>query len=49
MRGTTGEINLGIDHQVDDNTTITFSAGYQEGFDDDSNGYEGIIGVKIDF
>lgn len=49
MRGTTGEINLGIDHQVDDNTTITFSAGYQEGFDDDSSGYEGIIGVKIDF
>ncbi|WP_394561130.1 autotransporter outer membrane beta-barrel domain-containing protein [Aquipseudomonas alcaligenes] len=49
MSGTTGEINLGIDHQVDDNTTFTFSAGYQQGFDDDSSGYEGIIGVKVDF
>ncbi|MEK1904415.1 MAG: autotransporter outer membrane beta-barrel domain-containing protein, partial [Pseudomonas sp.] len=49
LQGTSGELNLGVDYQVDENTTFTFSAGYQEGFDDDSSSYEGILGVKIKF
>ncbi|MOA03681.1 Antigen 43 precursor [compost metagenome] len=49
MGGTSVELNLGLDYQVDKDTTITFSAGYQEGLDNESRGYEGIIGVKIDF
>lgn len=49
MGGTWTEVNLGVDYQVSEKTTIHVSAGYEKGLDNDSHGYEGILGVKVKF
>lgn len=49
LGGTWTELNLGVDYQVSEKTTIHVSAGYEKGLDNDSHGYEGVIGVKIKF
>ncbi|MGE8190462.1 autotransporter outer membrane beta-barrel domain-containing protein [Pseudomonas sp. NPDC086278] len=47
--GSWGEVNLGVDVQADKRTTFYMSAGYQQAFDGDSHGYEGMLGVKVAF
>ncbi|NTZ96965.1 autotransporter outer membrane beta-barrel domain-containing protein [Pseudomonas koreensis] len=49
IQGTWGEVNVGIDHQANRRTTFTASAGYRQGFDGDSHGYDAMLGFKIDF
>jgi outer membrane autotransporter protein len=49
MSGTWGELNLGVDYQVDERTTVTGSLGYQKAFGKDSRSYEGMIGIKVKF
>ncbi|MFK8333288.1 autotransporter outer membrane beta-barrel domain-containing protein [Pseudomonas sp. BJa5] len=49
MSGTWGELNLGVDYQVDERTTVTGSLGYQKAFNKDSRSYEGMIGIKVKF
>ncbi|KAF0812070.1 Adhesin BmaC autotransporter [Andreprevotia sp. IGB-42] len=49
MKGTWGEVNLGVDHQASEDTTLTGSVGYQQSFEKDSRGYEAMIGLKIKF
>lgn len=49
IQGTWGEVNLGIDYQANQRTTFTASAGYREGFDGDSHGYDAMLGFKINF
>jgi outer membrane autotransporter protein len=49
MRGTWGELNLGVDYQINDRTSVTGSMGYQKAFEGDSRSYEGILGVKVEF
>ncbi|MDF3934329.1 autotransporter outer membrane beta-barrel domain-containing protein [Pseudomonas citronellolis] len=49
MRGTWGEVNVGVDYQLGERTTLTGSLGYQKAFGGDARSYEGIIGIKIDF
>ena len=49
LGGTWTEVNLGVDYQVSEKTTIHVSAGYEKGLDNDSHGYEGILGVKVKF
>ena len=49
MSGTWGELNLGVDYQVDERTTVTGSLGYQKAFGEDSRSYEGILGIKVNF
>jgi outer membrane autotransporter protein len=49
MSGTWGELNLGVDYQVDERTTVTGSLGYQKAFGEDSRSYEGILGIKVKF
>jgi len=49
MSGTWGELNLGVDYQVDERTTVTGSVGYQKAFGEDSRSYEGILGIKVKF
>jgi outer membrane autotransporter protein len=47
--GSWGEVNLGVDVQADKRTTFYVPAGYQQAFDGDSHGYEGMLGVKVAF
>ncbi|WP_397452120.1 autotransporter outer membrane beta-barrel domain-containing protein [Pseudomonas sp. NA-150] len=47
--GTFGEVNLGLDVEADKRTTFYVSAGYQQAFDGNSHGYEGMFGVKVAF
>ncbi|WP_448108295.1 autotransporter outer membrane beta-barrel domain-containing protein [Pseudomonas azerbaijanoccidentalis] len=49
IQGTWGEINLGVDYQANQRTTFTASAGYRQGFDGDSHGYDAMLGFKINF
>lgn len=49
IQGTWGEVNLGVDYQANHRATITVSAGYREGFDGDSHGYDAMLGVKYNF
>lgn len=49
MSGTWGELNVGVDYQINDRTTLTGSLGYQKAFGDDGRSYEGILGVKVKF
>ncbi|MDD2046636.1 autotransporter outer membrane beta-barrel domain-containing protein [Pseudomonas putida] len=49
LGGTWTEVNLGVDYQVSEKTTIHVSAGYEKGLDNDSHGYEGMLGVKVKF
>ncbi|TDF84347.1 autotransporter outer membrane beta-barrel domain-containing protein [Pseudomonas sp. H9] len=49
MGGTWTEVNLGVDYQVSEKTTIHVSGGYEKGMDNDSHGYEGILGIKVKF
>jgi len=49
IQGTWGEVNLGVDYQANRRTTFTASAGYRQGFDGDSHGYDAMVGFKIDF
>ncbi|WP_136475985.1 autotransporter outer membrane beta-barrel domain-containing protein [Pseudomonas sp. DG56-2] len=49
MGGTWTELNLGVDYQVSETTTIHVSGGYEKGLDSDSHGYEGILGIKVKF
>jgi len=49
MRGTWGELNLGVDYQINDRTSVTGSVGYQKAFEGDSRSYEGILGIKVKF
>ncbi|WP_128325529.1 autotransporter outer membrane beta-barrel domain-containing protein [Pseudomonas alkylphenolica] len=49
LGGTWTEVNLGVDYQVSEKTTIHVSAGYEKGLDNDSHGYEGILGLKVKF
>ena len=49
IQGTWGEVNLGVDYQANQRTTFTVSAGYREGFDGDSHGYDAMLGFKINF
>ncbi|WP_397452119.1 autotransporter outer membrane beta-barrel domain-containing protein [Pseudomonas sp. NA-150] len=47
--GTFGEVNLGLDVEADKRTTFYVSAGYQQAFDGNSHGYEGMLGFKVKF
>lgn len=49
MSGNWGELNLGLDYQVDERTTITGSLGVQKAFGKDSRSQEGMIGIKVKF
>ncbi|MBV4522074.1 autotransporter outer membrane beta-barrel domain-containing protein [Pseudomonas sp. SWRI74] len=49
IQGTWGEVNLGVDYQANQRTTFTVSAGYRQGFDGDSHGYDAMVGFKIAF
>ena len=49
IQGTWGEVNLGVDYQANRRTTFTASAGYRQGFDGDSHGYDAMLGFKINF
>jgi autotransporter family porin len=49
MRGTWGELNLGIDYQLNERTSLTGSVGYQKAFEGDSRSFEGILGIKVNF
>ena len=49
MGGTWTELNLGVDYQVSEKSTIHVSGGYEKGLDNDSHGYEGMIGIKVKF
>ncbi|MFZ0156163.1 autotransporter outer membrane beta-barrel domain-containing protein [Pseudomonas sp.] len=49
MGGTWTEVNLGVDYQVSEKTTIHVNAGYEKGLDNDSHGYEGMLGIKVKF
>ncbi|MNN04506.1 hypothetical protein D3C81_1172350 [compost metagenome] len=49
MGGTWGELNVGVDYQLNDRTTIQASVGAEKALDGDSHSYEGMLGVKIDF
>lgn len=49
MGGTWMEVNLGVDYQVSEKTTIHVSGGYEKGMDNDSHGYEGMLGIKVKF
>ncbi|MCW2271909.1 autotransporter outer membrane beta-barrel domain-containing protein [Pseudomonas sp. JUb96] len=49
MSGTWGELNMGVDYQVNERTTVTGSLGYQKAFGEDSRSYEGMIGIKVKF
>ncbi len=49
MRGTWGEVNLGVDYEVNGRTTVTGSLGYQKAFDGKGRSYEGILGIKVKF
>lgn len=49
IQGTWGEVNVGLDYQANRRTTLTASAGYRQGFDGDSHGYDAMLGFKINF
>lgn len=49
MAGTWGEMNLGVDYQLNDRTSVTGSLGYQKSFDGEGRSYEGILGLKVKF
>lgn len=49
MDGTRGELNLGVDYQLNDRTSVTGSLGYQKSFDGEGRSYEGILGIKVKF
>jgi autotransporter family porin len=49
LQGTWGEVNVGVDYQANQRTTFTASAGYRQGFDGDSHGYDAMLGFKINF
>ncbi|MCY1284267.1 Antigen 43 [compost metagenome] len=49
MSGTWGELNLGVDYEMNARTTLTGSLGYQKAFDGDSRSYEGMFGIKVKF
>lgn len=49
IQGTWGEVNVGVDYQANRRTTFTASAGYRQGFDGDSHGYDAMLGFKINF
>ncbi|WP_447759014.1 autotransporter outer membrane beta-barrel domain-containing protein [Pseudomonas moraviensis] len=49
IQGTWGEVNVGVDYQANQRTTWTASAGYRQGFDGDSHGYDAMLGFKINF
>jgi len=49
MAGTWGEMNLGVDYQLNDRTSVTGSLGYQKSFDGEGRSYEGILGIKVKF
>ncbi len=49
IQGTWGEVNVGVDYQANRRTTFTVSAGYRQGFDGDSHGYDAMLGFKINF
>lgn len=49
MDGTWGELNLGVDYQLNDRTSVTGSLGYQKSFDGEGRSYEGILGIKVKF
>ncbi|MFJ3050267.1 autotransporter outer membrane beta-barrel domain-containing protein [Pseudomonas nitroreducens] len=49
MDGTWGELNLGVDYQLDDRTSLTGGLGIQKSFDGEGRSYEGILGIKVKF
>ncbi|WP_370599655.1 autotransporter outer membrane beta-barrel domain-containing protein [Pseudomonas nitroreducens] len=49
MSGTWGELNLGVDYQLNDRTSVTGSLGVQKAFDGEGRSYEGILGIKVKF
>jgi outer membrane autotransporter protein len=49
MNGSWGELNLGVDYQLNDRTSVTGSLGYQRALDGDGRSYEGILGFKVKF
>lgn len=49
MDGTRGELNLGVDYQLNERTSVTGSLGYQKSFDGEGRSYEGILGIKVKF
>jgi len=49
IRGTWGEVNMGIDYQANARTTFTVSTGYRQAFDGDGHGYDGMLGIKVAF
>jgi autotransporter family porin len=49
IQGTWGEVNLGVDYQASQRSTVTVSAGYREGFDRDSHGYDAMLGFRFLF
>ncbi|MFJ3263954.1 autotransporter outer membrane beta-barrel domain-containing protein [Pseudomonas sp. NPDC086581] len=49
MDGSWGELNLGVDYQLNDRTSVTGSLGFQKSFDGEGRSYEGILGIKVKF
>ncbi len=49
MGGTWGEINVGVDYELNARTSLTGSLGYQKAFNGDSRSYEGMFGIKVKF
>ncbi|WP_017518443.1 autotransporter outer membrane beta-barrel domain-containing protein [Pseudomonas nitroreducens] len=49
MDGTWGELNLGVDYQLNERTSVSGSLGYQKSFDGEGRSYEGILGIKVKF
>ncbi|MFR0692886.1 autotransporter outer membrane beta-barrel domain-containing protein [Enterobacterales bacterium AE_CKDN230030158-1A_HGKHYDSX7] len=49
MDGTWGELNLGVDYQLNERTSVTGALGIQKSFDGEGRSYEGILGIKVKF
>ncbi|MDR2240607.1 MAG: autotransporter outer membrane beta-barrel domain-containing protein [Zoogloeaceae bacterium] len=49
LRGSWGEINLGISGQMSKTTTLFANVSYQSRFDGDGSGYGGKIGVRVNW
>ena len=47
--GTWGQLNAGVDHQINESVSLTGSLSVEKSFEGDSINYGGIAGVKIKF
>jgi autotransporter family porin len=49
LNGTWGEINVGVSGQLDRKTTLFANLSYNERFDGKGQGYNGKIGIRMNW